>query len=113
MRELLSIIFLALVAWIGIRFAYYYWTATAVGTWAKIIEAAGDSATYFVAKIGMFGAALMGLITTGGEFFATTPEAKAGFHQWLATYLSNPTAIAVGGIGLMLLVWWARSRTME
>lgn len=111
MSQFLTLLFLAACAWIAGRFVYYYMTAEAVGTWPKVIEAAGDSATYFAAKASMFGAALLGAISYASDFLAGSSDGKNAVQEWLMTYITNPKIVSVVGIVLMALIWWARSRT--
>lgn len=105
----LFLAFLGIVVWIGLRFSYYYKTAEAKTMWGRVIEAAGDSRTYFVAKFGMFLSALLGLAGTGAQFLATTPEAQGEVRRFFTDHVTNPLFVAIAGLVIMAIVWWARS----
>lgn len=111
MSQLLFLVFLGVFVLVAGRFAYYFHTATATDTWGKVREAAGDSATYFVAKSGIALSALLGLVGTGTDFLATDPGAEAGIRGFLNQFVTNPLTMSLALMGMGFLVWWARSQS--
>lgn len=111
----LCFLFAALL--IGIRFIYYYHDEATKNSlasrWELCRRAAGDSATYFVAKFGIFGASLLGMASTVGDFLGSNDDVKAQISTFISTYITNPVAVSLAGIGLMVLVLWARSRSRK
>lgn len=103
---------LGLTVWIAARFIYYFNTAEAVGFWPKVMEAAGDSATYFAAKATLFAGALMTLAANGAEYLSD-PSAKAQVLIFLQDYVTDPKVIGLVTILIAFLIWWARSRTKK
>lgn len=110
----LFVCFLFTAVLIAVRFTYYYWDEAKkdplASRWELIRLAAGDSATYFVAKFGIFGASILGMASTAGDFLGANDEVKAEVNTFISTYITNPVAVSLASIGLMILVLWARSR---
>lgn len=112
----LFVCFLFTAVLIAVRFTYYYWDEAKkdplASRWELIRLAAGDSATYFVAKFGIFGASILGMASTAGDFLGENDDAKAQINTFLVTYVTNPVAVSIAGIVIMVLVWLARRRRM-